>query len=83
MATLNADISAPSLVSLVPRQQEELQVQGDNRMEVWLYQTSPTICFGIYSIIFKQFLIRFSLLFWLSNQFIFLLRLNQVSCRFA
>ncbi len=28
--TLNADESAPSLVSLVPRQQEELQVQGDD-----------------------------------------------------
>jgi len=34
MATLNADMSAPSLVSLVPWQQEELQVQGDNRLEI-------------------------------------------------
>ena len=36
MATLNADESAPSLVSLVPRQQEELQVQGDKRLEVFM-----------------------------------------------
>jgi len=34
MATLNADISAPSLVSFVSRQQEELRVQGDNSLEI-------------------------------------------------
>jgi len=43
MATLNADISAPSLVSLVPWQQEESRVQADNHLESVVNYTKQTV----------------------------------------